>query len=239
MEQMTLFFVLGGLLFLALVLASIAQRYQDYVEERRRRVESILRRVGELEATLRRMSDLPVPVEAERLLRREVLARLQIVKQVHRRYRGIDGMIADAAKALSEVKPHDAGRLQDAWRLDSLLHALGEVLWMLQQRRHVSPLGETSPRQLMQLIALRRAECVFRHHRHEADQMVQQALLHQALWHCRQIVTFIREHGPEDDQVSAWYREAESRAREIEKEIRGQSEASSSENPPSARPGSE
>ena len=44
---MTLFFVLGGLLFLALVLASIAQRYQDYVEERRRRVESILRRVGE------------------------------------------------------------------------------------------------------------------------------------------------------------------------------------------------
>ena len=43
MEQMTLFFVLGGLLFLALMLASIAQRYQDYAEERRRRIESILR----------------------------------------------------------------------------------------------------------------------------------------------------------------------------------------------------
>jgi hypothetical protein len=239
MEQMTLFFVLGGLLSLALVLASIAQRYQDYVEERRRRVERILNRVGELEETLRRMSDLPVPVEAERLLRSEVLARLEIVKQMHPRYRGIDGMIADAAKALSEVKPHDAGRLLDQWRLEHLLRSLGEVLRMLYERRCVSPLPEASPRQLMHLIALRRAECVFRHHRHEADQMAQQALLHQALWHCRQIVGFISEYGPEDDQVVAWSREAESRAREIEKEIRGQSEASSSENPSSELPTSE
>ncbi|MEJ2592884.1 MAG: hypothetical protein P8178_16090 [Candidatus Thiodiazotropha sp.] len=226
---MTLFFVLGGLLFLALMLASIAQRYQAYVEERRRRVQRILRRVGELEETLLRMSGLPVPVEAERILRSEVLARLELVKKVHPRYRGIDAMIAAAAKALDEVKPVEVGRLLDHVRLESLLRSLGEVLWMVQERRYISPLTEASPRQLMQVIALRRAECVYRHHRHEAERMAKDGQMHQALWHCRQILAFINEHGPEDDQVSDWYREAQSRARQIERVIRGQPDVSSSE----------
>jgi len=230
---MTLFFVLGGLLFLALMLASIAQRYQDYVEERRRRVERILRRVSELETMLWRISELPVPVEVERLLRSEVLARLRIVKQVHARYRGIDGMITAAAQALAEVKPHDAGRLLDHARLQTLVGVLGEVLWMLRERRHVSQLTEVTPAQLMQIIALRRAECVCRHHLHEAERMRQEQQLHQALWHCRQITAFINDNGPGDDpQVSDWYREAQSRAREIEREIRGQSEMSSVPSPP-------
>ena len=230
---MTLFFVLGGLLFLALMLASIAQRYQDYAEERRRRIESILRRVSELEMMLWRLSELPVPVEVERLLRSEVLARLRIVKQVHARHRGIDGMIAAAVQALAEVKPHDAGRLLDDRRLQTLVSVLGEVLWMLRERRHVTQPTEVTPAQLVRIIALRRAECVCRHHLHEAERMRQAQQLHQALWHCRQITAFINDNGPADDrQVSDWTREAETQAREIEREIRGQSEASSVPSPP-------
>jgi hypothetical protein len=229
MESMTLFFVLGGLLFLTLTLASIAQRYQAYVEERRRRVRRILQRVGELEETLFRMSGLPVPVEAERIVRSEILARLQIAKTVHPGYRGIDAMIAAAEKTAAEVKPVGGGRLLDHARLESLLQTLGEVLWMLKERRNISPLTETSPRQLMLAIAQRRAECVYRYHWHEADHMAQDGQLHQALWHCRRILSFIDENGPEDDQVDTWYREAGSRCREIEKQLRGQSNESSPE----------
>ena len=56
MEQTALFMVIGGLLILTLVLASIAQRYRDFVEERRLYVQRILRRVAEIEGLVRRMA---------------------------------------------------------------------------------------------------------------------------------------------------------------------------------------
>ncbi|MES9930350.1 MAG: pyruvate-flavodoxin oxidoreductase, partial [Candidatus Thiodiazotropha sp. 6PDIVS] len=65
MEQTTLFIVVGGLLVLTLVLASIIQRYNDFVEERNQKVQRILNRVTEIEALIQRIPGLPVPVEVE------------------------------------------------------------------------------------------------------------------------------------------------------------------------------
>lgn len=229
MEQMTLFFVLGGLLILTLMLASIAQRYHAYLEERRRRIERILHRVGEMEGLLHQMSGLPVPVEVEQILYKDVLARLNVVKSVHSRYEGIDRMIADAGRALSALQPRPLDCNLDEKQLETLIRTLGEVLWMVQERRFLSPVSDEERMQLMQIIALRRAECLSYFHQREANRMRSEGQLHQAAWHCNQIRTFLKENGPDNDRVRSWYRDAEQMYREISQEISGHSDASSSE----------
>ena len=219
MEQMTLYLVLGGLLILTLMLASIAQRYHAYLEERRRRIERVLQKVSEIEGILHRMQGLPVPVEAEEILRKEVLARLNVVKSVHSRHPGIDKMIAEAEQALSAVQPSTASLDLDEVQLASLIITLGEVIWMGQEQRFVSELPEQDKIALMQVCAMRRAECLNRFHRREGEQKRKAGQLNQALWHYNQICNFIRENGPDDDRVRSWYREAEETYREISQEI--------------------
>lgn len=229
MEQMTLYLVLGGLLILTLVLASIAQRYHAYIEERRRRIERVLQKVSEIEGILHRMRGLPVPVEAEEILRKEVLERLSVVKSVHSRHPGIDKMIAEAEQALSAVEPGTASLDLDEVQLATLIITLGEVLWMGQEGRFASELPEQDKIALMQVCAMRRAECLNRFHRREGEQKRRDGQLNQALWHYNQICKFIRENGPEDDRVRSWYRQAEETHREILLEINGHADESSSE----------
>ncbi|MCU7844500.1 MAG: hypothetical protein KZQ93_11740 [Candidatus Thiodiazotropha sp. (ex Monitilora ramsayi)] len=226
---MTLYLVLGGLLILTLVLASIAQRYHAYIEERRRRIERVLQKVSEIEGILHRMRGLPVPVEAEEILRKEVLERLSVVKSVHSRHPGIDKMIAEAEQALSAVEPGTASLDLDEVQLATLIITLGEVLWMGQEGRFASELPEQDKIALMQVCAMRRAECLNRFHRREGEQKRRDGQLNQALWHYNQICKFIRENGPEDDRVRSWYRQAEETHREILLEINGHADESSSE----------
>ncbi len=61
MVQMKLYLVLGGLLILTLVLASIAQRYYVHEAQWRRQIERILRRVDEFDELSGLFQGLPLP----------------------------------------------------------------------------------------------------------------------------------------------------------------------------------
>jgi hypothetical protein len=232
MEQMTLFIVLGGLLILALVLASIAQRYHAYVEERRRQIERILRRVDEIQEIVQRLQGLAVPPEVLQLLQSDILARLEVVKQVHPRQPGIDGMIGKArsAQAGSEQGGAAPSALSEA-DFERLMRGLGQVKWMLKEGRFlVSQNGEESGR-MMQSIVFCQAESIYRFHRRETERRAKEGQLHQALWHCNQARQFLRDEGPDNESTREWYREMDQRYREISAEISGQSSAPSEESP--------
>lgn len=229
MDQMTLFLVLGGLLILTLMVASIAQRYHAYLEERRRRVEQILQKVRSLEDILFRMQGLPVPVEAESVLRRDVVSRLKALKGVHAGHPGINQMIAAAEQALAGTTQSTAALDLDEIQFTALQKSLAEVIWMAQEGRFSMPLSPQESAALVQTCAMRRAECLVRFHRREGERMRRERQLNQAQWHFSQISSFLREHGPNVEQVREWVKEAEEIHRQISSEINGQSEGSSSE----------
>ena len=232
---MTLYMVLGGLLILTLVLASIAQRYHAYVEERRRRIERILKRVEGLEDVVGQLRGLPVPADGLRLLYRDILARLEVIRQVYARQPGIGERIARTAAAQSAVEeaaPLASVELKEP-EMERLMRGLGQLLWMLQERRFVTPVGEDERERLAQNLALWRAEAHYRYHRRQAARLVEQSQLHQALWHCNQVRQFLRDSGPDTPLISGWYEEIDARCRAISAEISGHSAESSSE-PPTA-----
>ncbi|MEJ2453541.1 MAG: hypothetical protein P8103_05225 [Candidatus Thiodiazotropha sp.] len=230
---MALFWVLGGLLILTLVLASIAQRYHAYVEERRRQIERILRRVEELEAILGQLQGLPVPAEALLLLYRDILARLEVIRQVHPRQPGIADRIAKASGAqstLGESAPLISVELSES-EIDRLMRGLGQLLWMLQERRFVVPVGEDERERMMQRLALWRAEAHYRFHRRQAADLMARGQLHQALWHCGQVRQFLRDLGTDNASIRSWYQEIDERYRTISAEISGQPSESPPESP--------
>jgi hypothetical protein len=230
MEQMTLFWVLGGLLILTLVLASIAQRYHAYVEERRRQIERILQRIVELEEIVRRLQGLPLPPELMPLLYRDILARLYVIKQVYSRQPGIDERIAGTtrAQATAEHAPVGSTELHEL-EFEQLMRGLGQVHWMLQERRFVAPITEDERSRLMQGIAMSRAESHYRYHRRLAERRAQEGQLHQALWHCNQVRRFLLDEAPENELIDTWYREFDERYRAILKLLDDQSTESSPE----------
>ncbi len=229
MDQMTLFLVLGGLLILTLMVASIAQRYHAYLEERRRRVEQILQKVRSIEDILFRMQGLPVPMEAETVLRRDVVSRLKALKGVHAGHPGINQMITAAEQALAQTTQSTAALDLDEIQFTGLQKSLGEVIWMAREGRFSVALSPQESAALVQTCAMRRAECLVRFHRREGERMRQERQYNQAQWHYSQISSFLREHGPNVDQVKAWVKEAEEIHRQISSEISGQGEGSSSE----------
>ena len=224
MEQMTLYLVLGGLLILTLVLASIAQRYHAYVEERRRQIERILRRVDELDELAGQLRGLPLPDGVMVLLRRDALARLEVIRQVHPRHPGIAGLIEGAKKALEEARAASPVSMElDETALARLTRGLGRVAWMLREQRFVAPMEAGEGVRLQQAIAMHQAQCLYRFHSRQAEIRRASGDLHQALWHCSQVRQFLREQNLNNEKTREWYADMDRRYNELLGQLKGQS----------------
>ncbi|MCU7885151.1 MAG: hypothetical protein KZQ82_13255 [Candidatus Thiodiazotropha sp. (ex Lucinoma annulata)] len=221
MDQMTLFMVVGGLLVLTLVLASIAQRYHAFVEERRQHVQRILKRVGEIDGIIQRMTGLPVPIEAERILRRDIIARLQALKGIHARYDGIDRMIREAQQTLEQVSAKPASTRLNEQQLVRLTRLTSEIEWLVQEKRLLIPVSPEEGAQLLELMRMRRAESLYNHHLPEANRLANSDQIHQALWHCEHLKKVLKSYQPENQQINAWYLEVEKLNKQISKRLAG------------------
>ncbi len=219
MDQTTLYFVLGGLLVLALVLASIAQRYHDYVEERRTQIQRILHRVDDLEAMARRMAGLPLPLDAERLVRQDIIERLKAARQIHAAYPGLMRRMQEAERALSEIQTSPASFDLDALRLEQFTRLSGGLLWMLQERRLITPIAEDRRSQLMTQLVLGRADAMTRHHLREAQRLEQDAQLHQAHWHCLQLRQLLEPLAPTHAEAAQWLQDSREVCQRIKRRI--------------------
>lgn len=209
MEQTNLYLALGSLLFVALILASAVRRYQEVMAERRMRIKRVLRGVDLLQDLFYRISGCPLPMELEKVLRQDILARFQKVKQIDARYREIDRMIEDAEQAANQVVENQRFGIQDKLQLNKITQALGEMIGFLRNGTLLSPLSAEQARRYSELVGIRRSECVYRYHIEQAKSLHEENRVHEALGHCNSIKTFLKEHGPSSDQVKGWYDEAE------------------------------
>ncbi|MET0068335.1 MAG: hypothetical protein ABW076_18475 [Candidatus Thiodiazotropha sp.] len=204
MDQTTLYFVLGGLLVLALVLASIAQRYHDYIEERRTQVQRILHRVDDLESMAQRMAGLPLPQDAERLIRQDIVERLRAAQQIHAGYPGLARRMQEAESALDGSPAAPASRDLDAQHVEQFSRLTGELLWILQEQRLMTPPAEDQRTQLTVRLTLGRADVLTRHHLREARHLQQAGQLHQAHWHCLQLRQMLEPLAGLHQEAAEW-----------------------------------
>lgn len=209
MDQMTIIFAVGGLLILTLILASIAHRYHAFVEERRQHVQRILKRVEEIDGIIQRMVGLPIPVELERLLRRDIVARLQAVKGIHAGFKGINGMIAQARQAVEQAAVSAATGDLSEQKVERFSRLTGEIEWLLKEDRLLVGINDQEREQLLEMIDTRRMETLYGYHMREANRKLKGNQLHQAQWHCEQVKSMLSKHGLEDEQIEGWYEEAD------------------------------
>ena len=228
MEQTTLFFVVGGLLVLTLVLASIIQRYNDYIEERNQKVQRILNRVTEIEALIGRMPGLPVPAEAETLLRRDVHARLKALQRMHPKYQGINQMIQAAEQAIGQVKPETEERLLDTPRLEQFSRLSKEISWLLKENRLLTPVSDTVREQLTTKLEFRRVETTYHHHIRQAERLIKAEQLHQAQWYCSQMKTLIKPWSHTNNQAAVWYQEVLRVCKKVSSGLKGETQSKGS-----------
>jgi hypothetical protein len=217
MQQSNLFIALGGLLILALMLASVMRRYQEVMAERRMRIKRIMRGVDLIRAMLERASGCPLPVELEKLLVGDVLARFQKVREIDANYQGIDEVIGSAEQRKREVVESKAFEIRDKPHLHRIAQALAEIINFLQEGGLLTPLTSERSRHFIELIGTLRAECVYRYHLEQAKRLREAAQVRQAIIHCNSIRSFIKQNGPSNDQVKAWCAEADELINEMRK----------------------
>ncbi|MCG7898270.1 MAG: hypothetical protein JAY99_03975 [Candidatus Thiodiazotropha lotti] len=228
MEQTTLFIVVGGLLVLTLVLASIIQRYNDFVEERNQKVQRILNRVTEIEALIGRMPGLPVPAEVLTLLRRDIHARLLALQQMHPKYEGISQMIQAAEQAIGQVKPESEERLLDTARLEQFSRLSNEISWLLKEDRLLTPVTDTVREQLTSKLEFRRVETAYHHHIRQAERLIKGQQLHQAQWYCSQMKTLIEPWSHTNKQAAGWYQEVLKICKKVSTGLKGEAQSKGS-----------
>ena len=212
---MNLFITLGGLLILTLMLASLLRRYQERMAEKRLRIQRIIRGVDEIEDLLRQSTGCSLPAEIERVLREDVLARFHLVRKISRRFKGIAALIEGAEQALAQPPGGPRQRVQDKYQLQQVIKDLGELMDFLRAGRLLQPLPVEQLRRYVEQVGTRRAECVYRFHMEQAVRLRQAGRLHDALTHCNRVRTFVHEYGPANEQVKAWYAEAEVMRKEL------------------------
>ncbi|PVV21280.1 MAG: hypothetical protein B6D78_07980 [gamma proteobacterium symbiont of Ctena orbiculata] len=215
MDQMTIIFAVGGLLALTLILASVAHRYHAFVEERRQHVQRILKRVAEIDGLIRRMVGLPIPVELERVLRRDIIARLHAVKGVHARYKGINEMIAQAQHALEQVVASPASGPMSEQNVERFSRLIGEIEWLLNEDRLLVAIDDQEKGQLLEMIVARRTETLYSYHLREGKRLLEGRQLHQAQWHCEQVKSLLKNMDMQSDQLNAWRQEADQLCQQV------------------------
>jgi hypothetical protein len=215
MDQMTIIFGAGGLLVLTLVVASIAHRYHAFVEERRQHVQRILKRVEEIEGLTKRMIDLPIPVELEQLLRRDIHARLLAVRSVHPGYKGVNEMISQAQQGIEQCVANPASGEMSEQKVERFTRLMGELEWLIKDQRLMVEINDQEREQLLGVIDIRRMEVLYGYHIHEGARLLKGNQLHQAQWHSEQLKSMLSNRAVESDQIQAWREEADQLHRQV------------------------
>jgi hypothetical protein len=171
--------------------------------------------VEEIEGLIKRMVGLPIPVELERLLRRDIHARLLAVRSVHARYKGINEMISQAQQSIEQVVARPASGEMGEQKVERFSRLMGELEWLLKEQRLLVEINDQEREQLLQAIEMRRLEIFYGYHIREGARLLKDNQLHQAQWHSEQLKSMLSKRTLEVDQIETWREEADQLHRQV------------------------
>jgi len=106
MEEYLVFAAIGGLLFLTLFVNSVAEAYEIKQREKRIKILRIKHSLDDFSDLLEQLKPYGIANEINVLLLNEIIARLQLIQQIDRHFKGIQALLEEASqKSDSDAVP--------------------------------------------------------------------------------------------------------------------------------------
>lgn len=201
-----------GMLLATLFMASVVKRYQAHQAIVRSAVQRLEKGVGDLLGSLDVLRPVPLSRELRVLLRGDVLARLQRIARLYRRYPGIKERITDAEAALAaEGAPTGSGvgPIEDDRSFRQMLKAFDELQEMISSGSLLQPVPRDVREIFRRELGERRAEVNARFHLVQSMQYKRSGDKTRARGHVTTLMQVLRSRGPSTDFVRELYAEAE------------------------------
>ncbi|MCB1800743.1 MAG: hypothetical protein KDI82_03550 [Gammaproteobacteria bacterium] len=202
-----------GMLLALLFMASVVKRYQAHQAVVRSAIQRLEQGLADLLGSLDILRPVPLSRELRVLLRGDVLARLQRIARLYRRYPGIEARITDAEAALAaEAAPsgNGVGPIDDERSFRQMLNALDELQGMISSGSLLQPVPRDVREIFRRELGERRAEVNARFHLVQSMQYKRSGDRTRARGHVTTLMQVLRSRGPSTDFVRELYVEAES-----------------------------
>lgn len=202
-----------ALVMATLLMASVVKKHQAHQATIRAAVRKHEKALLELEGALRDLAPVPLSRALRVAMRAEILARMQRIRSLYRRYPGISERIVAAEMAVaSETAPvaDSVGPIETEQAFRTLLKAIDDIGERIRLGALLQPIPQDVRGVFQRELGERRAEAVARFHlvqsgRHEAEGDITRARAHLTT-----LMQVLRNKGPSTDFVRELYAEAES-----------------------------
>jgi hypothetical protein len=211
-EHLQTIAVVAGMIFLAVLTASLVTSYHTSQQLRRMRIRQLIVGIHGMEGLLQQLVGVSLPRDVRLLFRRDILARYRALKRVHGSYPGIDDQIGKARRQLEGEAP-DAGpvlpvppsqQVYEQW-----MAKLSEVVEVVRhgQLKVAVPLPERTA--MLQQLLERQAECLYGYHMNEVDKFKQEGRIINARSRIQSLQDLIRSLGVHTPRVEELLDESE------------------------------
>jgi hypothetical protein len=112
-DHLRLFIAIGGLLFVLLLVGSLAQKYEQYMAAKRLAVQRLMIGIQQIEEALDKSRGGGLPSGMGKLLRNELLARYITIRQIFPRQPGISQQVMQAEER-ARIEPEGATSVNSA-----------------------------------------------------------------------------------------------------------------------------
>lgn len=212
LEQWGMPLAVLGLLLATLALASLAHRYQAHQAVVRAAVRQLERALNELSEAMDRVRGVPLSREIRQTLRGEILARLQKIRRLYRRFPNIAERIRAAESAMgAEGAPpaSGVGPIEDEAAMRRLCATLDGLATLLQRADLVQPVPADVRAIFIRELGERRAEVVARYYLVAAKKLEKQGDEVKARMRLMTLMKTLRQRGPSTAFVRELYNESE------------------------------
>ena len=201
-----------GMLLATLFMAAVVKRHQVYRAQVRVRVQRLEHGIQVINNALDGLRPVPLSRELRVMLRGEILARLQLIARLYRRYPQVRERIVSAESALNaEGAPTGAGvgPIEDDKMFRRIVHAIDQVIDVLEHSATVQPLPRDVNQIFRRELGERRAEVNARFHLVQSMKLRRAGDMTRGRAHLTTLLHVLRKRGPSTDFVRELYAEAE------------------------------
>ena len=162
MEEYLIFAAIGGLLFLTLLVNSVAEAYEQKQREKRIKILQIKQGLDELSDLLEGLKGCDISDNITNMIANEIMDRLQTIQTLDRHFKGIQVLIEEANTKQESAAPSDINtHANDEADFKNKLIKFGRLIRILNSYNWYSGIKTEQLKQYIQDIKLLRCEKIF------------------------------------------------------------------------------
>ncbi len=172
MEEYLIFAAIGGLIFLTLLINSVAEAYEQKQREKRLKILAIKRGLDTISDLLSRLQNCDIGNTVRELLLNEVMARIEAIQSIDRHFGGIQALIEEAGETEQKEKhtsDSDGFAVKDEREFKIKLLALGHLIRLLNSRAWYARVKAEQLTEYARNIKLLRCEKIFQFYADKAN----------------------------------------------------------------------